>query len=116
MAAWRYSGSGNLDKSKVAAAFHALDWVPYSQRERADVFGTAISEFRAWAESVRLQQRTTKSAVESATRDLALATQARATEAKNPTANLAPFEQRIAVCTKKLAEQKEELAKLEAAA
>ncbi len=115
LAAWRYSGANDLDKSKVAAALHALDWMPFSEKERNEIYGQAIAEFRAWTEAVRSQQKTLQSLVDGTTRELAAATKAREEEAKKPIPALAPLDQRLAACTTKLAEQKAELAKQDAA-
>ena len=115
LASWRYSAADSLDKSKVAAAFHVLDWVPYTEKDRAYVFGSANDEFRSWTETLRNQQRSGKNAVDAATRELAAAKQARVEEEKKPNANLQPRDQRIAELTKKLEGQQAELTKLDAA-
>ena len=47
-AAWRFG-----DKAKLAGYLHALDWIPYTAEQRKSVFGTALAEFKQWANNTR---------------------------------------------------------------
>ena len=115
LAAWRYSSGDSMDKSKVSAFFHVLDWIPYTDKDRAYVFGAASDEFRQWTDNLRNLQRNGKGMVEGTTRELAAAKQARDEAAKKPNANLQDHDRRIAELTKKLEGLQSDLAKADGA-
>jgi tetratricopeptide (TPR) repeat protein len=51
--AWRHAGEHEFDKTRMVEVLRSLEWVPYTERERKDIFETVNRDFRNWAGSVR---------------------------------------------------------------
>ena len=51
--AWNWSGADANDKTKVADVLHTVDWVPYTDEQRRNVFSAVQQDFKAWADESR---------------------------------------------------------------
>jgi tetratricopeptide (TPR) repeat protein len=51
-AVWQHLSAGGGDPADMAAALHALDWVPYDARQRKEVIGGSMGEFNNWVANV----------------------------------------------------------------
>ncbi|MFP4433881.1 MAG: tetratricopeptide repeat protein [Phycisphaerae bacterium] len=50
---WKYSGKDENDKSQIAKHIKALAWVPWSERDRKEVYNQISRDYSGWANWVR---------------------------------------------------------------
>ncbi|MHC4504430.1 MAG: hypothetical protein ACYTFI_14080, partial [Planctomycetota bacterium] len=51
--AWREAARGRIERAGIIAILRSLDWVPYTSKERRDIFSGPYNEFRRWAGHIR---------------------------------------------------------------
>lgn len=60
---WSNSGNDYYDKSKVAAHFESLNWVPWADAARKQVFSGAYDQFKKWTADLRQKAQNKDAAV-----------------------------------------------------
>lgn len=114
--AWRMVRA-DARKGQMASYLKSLDWVPFSQRDREYVFGSAYQEFKRWADDVRKgtspaakQKQELASKLSKARADLATSQKAKAALRPDDSGNIARVDAKITKLNREMSDLQSQVA------